>query len=417
MKARNKLIYYILCAYVILIPIIPNPIKVNIIPKIHEIGAIGDVLLAILILVFIIEVIRNWNSFIKDAKDFLTDYMGIFMIALLAIMVISISYASYRKIAMTESARFLSYVLLYFITKYNIDKSQVKGLINCYIFTFAVMNVYGIFQKITGYGLLTAYAVPGTKILRTNATFDNPNTFAAFLLLGAFPILMMIIKSKTVFSKLIFAIIFVMTLCNISFTGSRNSFLALGVGAVVLSIIYSWYFLIGLGGLVGIGFIVPMVRLRLFQIGEKSIDDGRIHLWKTALKMIENHPIFGVGNGNFIELYDTYVAKYKELRYLNYSHYPSHNAYLKIESELGIVGGISFIGIIVGAIIKIKNVIKNVDDKDIKIFYIGFFAAMIGFFVMNLFESLFTVPVVVTYFWLFLAAADGLLHRKSDYIY
>ncbi len=417
MKIKNKLIYYILCAYVIFIPIMPNGLKLAIIPKIHEIPSLGNVLLGLLIFVFLILAVKNWRGFISDVKDFSTDFLGISMLALLGIMVISISYSSYRMIAITESARFLSFVLLYFITKYNIDRNQVKGLINSYLFTFTLINIYGIFQKITGFALLTGYAVPGSNILRTNATFDNPNTFAAFLLIGAFPVLLMIIKGKTIISKGMFLIIFVMTLCNISFTGSRNSFLALGVGAVILSLIYSWYFLIGLGGLLGIAFAIPMVKDRLFQIGNNSINQGRIQIAKTALKMIQQHPILGVGNGNFIDLYDTYVAKYKYLRYLNYSHYPTHNAYLKIESELGVVGGISFIGIIVCSIIKIKNVIKNIQDKDLKLFYIGFFASMIGFFFMNLFESLFTVPEVVAYFWIFLACADALLYRERNNTY
>ncbi|WP_026884419.1 O-antigen ligase family protein [Clostridium akagii] len=417
MRIKNKLIYYILCAYVILIPIIPNGLKLNIIPKIHEIPPFGISLLALLILIFFISAVKNWRGFIGNLKDFSTDFLGISMLALLGIMVISIFYASYRMIAITESARFLSYVLLYIIIKYNMDNNQVKGIINSYLFTFTVINIYGIFQKITGFALLSGYAVPGTNILRTNATFDNPNTFAAFLLIGAFPVLMMIVKGKNIISKSIFTIIFVMTLCNISFTGSRNSYLALAVGAVILAVIYSWYFLIGLGGIVGIAFAIPMVNTRLFQIGKGSIDAGRIHIWKTALKMIQEHPLLGVGNGNFTELYDTYVAKYKYLRYLNYSHYPSHNAYLKIESELGVVGGISFIAIILGAIIKVKSVIKNIEDKDLKLFYIGFFASMIGFFFMNLLESLFTVPEVVAYFWIFLACADALLYRERTNTY
>jgi O-antigen ligase len=165
---------------------------------------------------------------------------------------------------------------------------------------------------------------------------------------------------------------------------------------------------------VGITFIIPMVRRRLFETGSSAIDGGRIKLWETALKMIQVHPIRGVGNGNFMGLYDSYVAKYKYLRYKDYSHYPTHNAYLKIEAELGIVGGASFIAIIIGAIIKIKNVIKSLKDKELKLFYIGFFTSMVAFFFMNFLDNLFTIPEVVAYFWLFLAAGDALLYRNQN---
>lgn len=414
MKAKNRLIYYIICAYIILTPIIPDTLSVKALPLIHKIPAMGNVLLAVLILVFLFSIFKGTQEFKNNFKDFFTDPLGIGLIALLAIMVISISYATYRGIAMSESARFLSFVVLYFIIKYNTDKDEIKGMIKSYMVTYALINIYGIIQKISGIGLLKGYAFPGTHILRTNATFDNPNTFAAFLVIGAFPVLMMIFKSKKVYTKLIYTVLFLVTICNIEFTGSRNAFLALAVGAVILALTYSWYILFGVGGILVISFLIPMVRTRMMEIGSKTIDDGRIHIWKTALKMIENHPLGGVGNGNFIELYNAYVQKYSYLKYLNYSDYPTHNSFLKIESELGIVGGVSFITIIVSAIIKIKNVIGKVNDRGLSLFYIGFFASAIAFIFMNFFDNFFTVPSVVCYFWIFLATADSILYRERN---
>lgn len=406
MKKKSNLIYYILIALIILYPIIPNGLNIK---GIHKIYPLGDVMLLILILAFIVSIIRDRVSFIHNVKNFFSDIMGISLIVLLLIMIISISYAFDRHTAITESARFLSFVILYFIVKYNVDKEKIKGLINSYMVIFTGINIYGVFQKITGYGLFQGYAM-GSNVLRTNATFGNPNSFAAFLIIGAFPVVMMIIRSKYIYQKSFYSILFIITLCNIYFTGSRNSYLALVVGAVVVSLLYSWYFIVGIGGIAVIGFIIPPVRARILQIAVG--DEGRIQIWRTALKMIENHPLKGVGNGNFIELYDTYVSKYKYLAYKNYSHYPAHNSYLKIESELGIIGGLSFISIIVNALIKVRNVIANVKDRKINLFYIGFLASVVAFLFMNLFENLFFVPSVVVYFWIFLAAADGLLFTE-----
>ncbi|MFT8314224.1 MAG: O-antigen ligase family protein [Clostridium sp.] len=401
MKSKNSLIYYILIALIILYPIAPDSLSIK--------GLnIGDIMVFILIIVFLVSILKSRDSFIYNIRDFLSDLMGISLIILFAIMVVSISYASYKTIAITESARFLSFVMLYFIVKYTVDKEMIKGLINAYMVIFTGINLYGIFQKITGYGLLQGYAMG--NVLRTNATFDNPNSFAAFLIMGAFPVVMMTVRSKSLYKKSAYGILFILTLCNIYFSGSRNSFLALVVGGVIVSLLYSWYFLVALGGIAVIAFAIPFVRTRVLQIG--VVDEGRIQIWRTALKMIQNHPIFGVGNGNFIKLYDSYVAKYKYLAYKNYSNYPTHNSYLKIESELGIIGGLSFISIIVNALFKIKKVIVNIHDKEISLFYIGFLASVVAFLFMNLFENLFFVPSVIVYFWIFLAAADGLLFSE-----
>lgn len=412
LKSKNKLIYYILCLYIVLTPIIPYGFSLNIIPKLHKIPGAGDCMLVLLIIAVIIAIIREKREYLKYIKDFASDLMGISFFVLLAIMLFSTLYATYKWMAVQESLRFLSFILLYFIVKYNVDKIRVRGIIACYMLTFTLINIYSIFQKFTGYGLLKGYSMITSSTLRINGTFDNPNALAAFLILGAFPVVMMIIKSKKKYVKALYSILFIVTLCNIYFTGSRNSFLALVVGGLVISILYSWYFLIGIGGIGVVSLLIQPVRGRIFAIFDTSLNESRVQLWRTALKMIQNHPIFGVGNGNFVGLYDTYVKKYKYLAYENYSHYPTHNSFLKIESELGIIGGLSFVSIIIHSLIKIKNVISKIKDKDINLFYIGFLASAVAFICMNLIDNLFFVPQVVAYFWIFLAAADGLLFRE-----
>lgn len=393
---------------IILYPIAPQGITLKGV-NLHKIPAFGDIILFILIVIFIVHIIMHKKEFVYDLINFIKEPMGISLIALFIIMIVSISYSSYKMIAISESARFLSFGILYFIVKYSVDKRVVRGLINSYMVIFTIINLYGILQKITGYGLIEGYVMEN-GVLRINGTFDNPNTFAAFLIIGIFPVVMAIARSEYVYEKLFYSILLIMSLCNIYFTGSRNSFLGILIGGIVLSILYNWYFLVGVGAVAVIGFVIPQVKSRILQIAVG--DEGRIHIWKTALKMIQEHPLKGIGNGNFTELYDVYVAKYKYLAYKNYSHYPTHNSFLKIESELGIIGGISFISIIVNAIILVKKTIVKIEDKKINLFYMGFFASMVAFMFMNLIENLFFVPTVVVYFWIFLAAADGLIFSE-----
>lgn len=412
LKSKDKLIYYLICLYILIRPIFPYAINFKFIPVVHKIPALADVTLFLLIIAYLIKIISDKKSFAYNFKNFASDILGISMLVLFAVMCFSIIYASYRKIAMSESARFLSFVILYFIVKYEIDSKKAKGLINCYFVSFAVVNIYGVFQKITGRGLNEGYSMITSNVLRTMGTFDNPNTFAAFLIFGVFPTVMMIVYSKSVSSKLIYGVLLVAAIINVSFSGSRNSYLALVIGAVAISLLYSWKFLFGLVPIGAAAVLIAPVRERVLAIGNGSLNESRIKLWQTALKMIENHPIKGVGNGNYIELYDTYVKNYKYLAYLNYSHYPTHNSYLKVEAELGIAGGISFLSIIINSVLKINKAIYKIRDKKINLFYIGFFASAISFIFMNLNDNLFFIPEVVAYFWIFLAAADGLVLKN-----
>lgn len=416
MNLKKNLTYYLICVYILLRPVFCYGINVNAIPKLHKIPALADLVLLLLIVVFLINIIKDRRLFIKNLKDFASDILGISMLVLFAIMCISVSYAADKKIAASESARFLSFVILYFIIKYEVDGSKVKGLINCYLVSFIAVNIYGIFQKITGYGLNKGYSMITSNVLRTMGPFDNPNTFAAFLIFGVFPAAMMIVYNKNIYTKVFYSILLLTAICNVYFSGSRNSYLGLVIGAVAISVLYNWKFLFGLVPAGAAAFLIAPVRERVLAIGDSSLNISRVKIWQTALKMIENHPIKGVGNGNFIELYDTYVKKYKYLAYLDYSHYPAHNSYLKVEAELGIVGGISFLSIIINSVLKIRKTVYEIKDRKINLFYVGFLASAIGFIFMNLIDNLFFIPEVAAYFWIFLAAADGItLKNRSIY--
>lgn len=414
MKSKDKIIYYLLCLYILLRPIFYSGIDLEFIPVLHKIPSLSDSILFLLIIVYLIKIIIDKRIFISNLKNFISDILGISMLALLAVMCISIIYASYKLIAISESARFLSFLILYFIIKYEVDSRKLKGIMNCYFISFAIENIYGIFQKITGHGLMTGYSMITSNVLRTMGTFDNPNTFAAFLIFGVFPVVMMIVYSKSVPAKIVYGVFLVTAILNIYFAGSRNSYIALVIGAVAISLLYSWKFLFGLVPIGAAALLIAPVRDRVLAIGNDSLNESRIKLWQTALKMIQNHPIIGVGNGNYVKLYDEYVNKYKYLAYKDYSHYPTHNSYLKIEAELGIAGGISFLSIIISSVIKINTAIHKIKDKKINLFYIGFFASVIGFLFMNLLDNLFFTPEIAAYFWIFLAAADGLALKNNQ---
>ncbi|WP_053241060.1 hypothetical protein [Clostridium sp. DMHC 10] len=97
-----------------------------------------------------------------------------------------------------------------------------------------------------------------------------------------------------------------------------------------------------------------------------------------------------------------------------YSHFPVHNSYLKVFSELGIIGIVNFISIIILAIIHVKRFIDMTNDKFFKYFFTGFLAATIAFLVMNTVDNLFFVPKVATFFWVLLALSEAAYLRERN---
>ncbi len=102
--------------------------------------------------------------------------------------------------------------------------------------------------------------------------------------------------------------------------------------------------------------VLGILVLRRFIPNDESIDI-RTHLNAAALAEWMTSPIIGVGLGNFLtHLPDIYV-----LRPVSFLQ-PVHNIYLLILSETGLVGGVTFLVLVV---LTIKGyVVRIMDEKD-----------------------------------------------------
>jgi len=392
-----------------LLPLIPQDIKLKGLP-------FTDLILALMIFIYIIEIIfssRCRGNFIKGIVNFFTEKLSILLVILLVIMLVSTIYAVDKKIALSESARFLTYIFMYFIIKYEFNsKKQINIFLNCYIFISFILSSIGIVQHFTGFAL-------AEKFIKTNAfgtglkiasTFFNPNAYGAYLILIIFPVIMLSIYEKNKNKKILYLFLSMLFITNLLMTFSRNALLGFGLGVLVLGLIYSIKLIFALGGFSILMFFIPSVSQRVIDITSLSQNESRIKLWKTAIMMIREHPIIGVGNGNFVTRYNEYVIKYKELKYQSYQNYPAHNSYLKVQSELGIIGIVSFLGVVAITLFRVKKLYTTTTDKFHKPFYMGVMASMIAFLFMNAFDNLFFAPKATTYFWFLLATAEALLN-------
>ncbi|MCB2342084.1 O-antigen ligase family protein [Clostridium estertheticum] len=412
MKNKYSILYFLMCVYIVIMPLIQEGTNFKGIP-------VSDILLGIVIFVYLIKIIIEKAArerFIYGIRDLFSSTLSICILILLGIMLLSTLYALEKTLALKESARFLAYLFIFFVIKYEFNtKKLVKNLLKCYIFTAGLLSIFGIIQHFTTIGLDKKFVehYPGYTVVRIATTMFNPNAYAAFLILIIFPVVMLTIYEKNKKNKGMYGIISVLLFVNIIMTYSRNAQVGVCIGAVVLCVIYSYKLIIAFGGIGILTLFMPSVLDRVQALTNDSQNESRIKLWKTAIMMIKDHPILGVGNGNYISRYNEYVSKYKGLSYNAYKRYPAHNSYLKVESELGIVGIVSFLAVLVTSLIRVKKLFTITNDKFIKAFYMGAFASMIAFFFMNISDNLFFVPMATTYFWFLIATAESLLNSSE----
>lgn len=394
----KKILLILCCLYFFAAVVVPNQVKL-----LNKASIADFILLTIVGYYFLIYIFSRDLGFKKllgKIYDFLKRPLILSMVVLFAIMLISTLYSTNKIIAVTESIRFLLYIVIGFII---ISEFSNEKYISAFIHTFSAssiaVNIIALYQFITKTGIKVNVEL-NVSTGRIESTFGNPNAFGAFLVLSLFPCIMLFLLNKNKNIRFAYLSLSIVSFINLILTLSRNSWLAFAIGILIIIFTYNWKFiyLMIVGGIASM--FIPLVNTRIKQFADFSQNEGRIKIWNIAAKMIKDHPIRGVGNGNFSELYDSYVEKYPEYWQEFVSQFPTHNSYLKIQSELGIGGTISFLFTIVFIF---KNLLASCKKYSsfAKYFYKGFLISSVCMVILNLFDNILFVPQVAIVFWIF----------------
>jgi O-antigen ligase len=136
-------------------------------------------------------------------------------------------------------------------------------------------------------------------------------------------------------------------------TESRGGLLALGFALVVALALFpsqrrqiATLLVVGTAAVAVWLHVRPETLHRLTTFGGGG--SGREDVWSVAWRMFANHPLVGVGIGNFRTLEPRYALTSGPLTHVTYiSETPkvAHNAYLGLLAETGVIGCVAFLAI------------------------------------------------------------------------
>lgn len=141
---------------------------------------------------------------------------------------------------------------------------------------------------------------------------------------------------------------------------------------------------------------------------------GRLELWSLAGKLFIENPLLGVGPDNFRWLYGPAAGHPRwDTRVF------SNSLYLETLATTGLVGGIAFFGLLVGAILGCARVavIERIDSvgrtgnssRNTSLVAVALVAALVGFLTHGLFDYLLEFTPIYLAFYLVLGAASALI--------
>lgn len=111
----------------------------------------------------------------------------------------------------------------------------------------------------------------------------------------------------------------------------------------------------------------------------------RIVLWKKSFELLKERPLFGVGAGNWkIDILKYDVTKSNKKGHIVPRR--THNDYIQVISETGIIGFIIYISIFIMIILQTIKLLIHLEKEEDKIFILSLFFALTGYLTYSFFS-------------------------------
>jgi O-antigen ligase len=387
-----------------IVPVMPLKSNVRGIPMAPDF-IIGGLLIFTGLLIFATDFKNTFDNIKKLMKSRYMAILSVLIVLFGMLSVVSLSYAGNKIYTISETMRFAEYVLIFYFILLYCGKREIKNICILLLLTFLAAGFYGLVQFALGTSEFRNYEI----ILgrgRVYSTFVNPNYWGAAVNLVIFVPICVILEKKGYSKGYKAASIayFIVMFANLILCLTKGSWLGFVLGAVIIFIIRYRRGLIYLAA--GGGAVACISNFReyfIYAVSSRSHSlSTRVTLWKTGLKMFQEHMLTGVGNGNYNYYYSQYVERYPELQ-TGGEAYTVHNSYLKMFAELGIFGGLGFMAIylmLAGFAIKVYRNSKGT-LKILSLALIGFWCA---YLFQNFFNNLMFIPQLNVFVWIVSAA-------------
>ena len=273
-----------------------------------------------------------------------------------------------------------------------------------------LMSLYGIYQYIVGVPIDPAWVDTSSfedLTTRAYSTFGNPNVMGEYLIAACSLSVGMFWKERRGFWKFCyFCSTGVMGLALLA-TGSRGSMLGLAVSAAVFALFAEHRLLpFGIAAVAAMPLVLPdSIKARFLGalMGTDSSTQYRMSIYGACFDMIRDYWLTGIGVGAFALVYPRYV-------YAASNSYHSHNLFLQVMIELGVVGFTVFLLLLLTWAQRLYRSIAR--DKTPHRFLTGVvLSGMAGLLVQGLTDHLWFNYRIVFLFWgmigLGLACAKG----------
>jgi O-antigen ligase len=302
------------------------------------------------------------------------------------------------------------------------DRKELTTALTLLAFSSIVIGLYAFWQHYGGMDLYRNQPlVPAPSSgYRVTALFSHRLTCGNYFAIASLMFLPLTMYTDILRTRLIYIGAFLMAVITVIFTYSRGPIAVIGIGIVLFLLTSKMKYAKGLGiAVVLIAVIVAIASPDIFNRymtsfkteWEGQYAGSRISIFRTAARMIEDHPLFGVGQGNF----NTEYVNYRDA-HSNRVYNHAHNDLLNMAAYAGIPAAIFFLGFWITILCRQIRIIRfirtPIPSKGIAI---GLALVTAGFFLTSLYEATFAdeeIRLLVMALWGLTLAMEPMI--KND---
>jgi len=291
----------------------------------------------------------------------------------------------------------------------NIDTQKYYKLLNA---ACLAACIYGIYQYASGNLIQNKSWVDEQNlgaIVRVYSTLLNPNIFAGYL---AINLSFGIARFQGLKEDIMLSSNIILSSICLLLTYSRGGFAAFGTAMFALCLLKERKkgVILYLGVMIAAFFVMnsalPVSRAGLGAVYRDSSSLYRLEIWKAALNMFLDNPIFGHGIGT--TWYYLSGGSEKLSRYVLHSH----NIYLQIAAEMGTVGFCAFTNLIIKKVWECYKLLKKYATEEVHVIQ-GFVACIAGIAVHGLIDAVIFVPALSLIFMGYFALYSRVVSEHS----
>ncbi|HHW49363.1 MAG TPA: hypothetical protein GXX14_12220 [Clostridiaceae bacterium] len=376
-------------------------------------GMYGVIIVAAIVFLFFIKTVIDSNvSFSLKPLDFA---LAVFILSIVLAAVMSL----FPEMSFEYMVLYLTCFLLVMVIANSIKTGQkLNSMLEIFLIGISMTAFYGLWQwKVVGVAVnpsITDVRLnPG--LVRIYSTMGNENVYGELLVLALPFFWAVVFNSKTLFKKALYVFLFVVSVVGLLLTGSRSAWISFAVSMMVL-LFFKNRKLLPVVVVLGILCIPvlpqPIYRriMSIFNPNDKSVST-RGEIYEAASPMLKDYWTTGVGLGT--EAFQVIFKRYQPFGAINYAH--THNLYLQLWLEAGVVAVISFVWMVIRIIKKsVLKVFGNIFDSYVKNILITGISSVAGILVMGLADHIWFFNRIVFIFWMVIGIILAGLRISSE---